>query len=75
MRHDNVRVVLCVVTRESGAGVMVGSVLPVLVKERLALVPKCVDASLEIDEQPALVGDDQALLRWRDLLVEGFRGV
>lgn len=54
---------------------MVGSVLAVLVKELLALVPKRVHASLEIDEQSALVGDDQGLLQRRDLLVEGFRGV
>lgn len=54
---------------------MIGSILPVFVKKILALVPKCIHASLEIDKQSALVGDDQTLFRRRDVLVERFRGV
>jgi len=55
---------------------MIGPVLSVLVQELLALVPQRVHATLEIDHEPALVGDDQALLRRRDqvLGVQRLRG-
>lgn len=69
-------VLLGVVTRKSSTRVVIGPVLPVLVKEIFAFVPKGVDASFEVDQQTALVGDDEILLRRRDqiVLVQRLRG-
>lgn len=54
---------------------MIGSILPVPMKKFLALVPKRVHTSLEINKQSAFISDDQSVFRRRNLTIERFRGV
>lgn len=55
---------------------MIRPVFPILVKKLLALLPQSVHATLEIDQQTALVRDDEVLLGRRDhpCLVQRLRG-